>query len=109
MTRVVVTDQPWRAIRAVRNHVRGLRRPLQRTRQDSVELNTTEAIPQALSLTSAQRVQHPVGVTASHHRPLIRAAMPDLQEVLREFQQRGLMFLDGSLALALGLPAASGR
>ena len=33
----------------------------------------------------------------------------DVQEVFGEFQRRGLMFLDGPLALALALPAVKAR
>ena len=32
-----------------------------------------------------------------------------VHEVFEEFRQRGLMFLDGELALALALPAVRGR
>jgi ribosomal peptide maturation radical SAM protein 1 len=32
-----------------------------------------------------------------------------IEEAFREFQRRGLMFLDGSLALALAIPAVGGR
>jgi ribosomal peptide maturation radical SAM protein 1 len=49
--------------------------------------------------------------TASAVRERLRLDMPveAVQEVFGEFQQRGLMFLDGSLALALALPAVTGR
>ena len=33
----------------------------------------------------------------------------EIQEVLVEFEERGLMFLDGTLGLALALPAVGGR
>jgi hypothetical protein len=33
----------------------------------------------------------------------------EIESVFREFQQRGLMFLDGSLAVALALPAVGSR
>jgi ribosomal peptide maturation radical SAM protein 1 len=56
---------------------------------------------------------------ACSDRPRTAAAVRDklqldlpvaaVEEVLGEFQQRGLMFLDGSLAVALALPAVPGR
>jgi hypothetical protein len=33
----------------------------------------------------------------------------DIDEIFHEFAARGLMFLDGSLALALAIPAVSWR
>jgi ribosomal peptide maturation radical SAM protein 1 len=50
-------------------------------------------------------------ITASAVREKLDLHMPveAVQEVFGEFQQRGLMFLDGSLALALALPAVAGR
>ena len=39
----------------------------------------------------------------------LRLPVEAVQEVFEEFQKRGLMFLDGQLALALALPAVKGR
>jgi ribosomal peptide maturation radical SAM protein 1 len=39
----------------------------------------------------------------------LRIPVEGVQEVFEEFQKRGLMFLDGQLALALALPAVKGR
>jgi ribosomal peptide maturation radical SAM protein 1 len=49
--------------------------------------------------------------TASAVRDKLRLDLPvsAVEDVFGEFQQRGLMFLDGSLALALALPAVAGR
>jgi ribosomal peptide maturation radical SAM protein 1 len=49
--------------------------------------------------------------TARAVRDNLRIDLPvqAIEEVLGEFGRRGLMFLDGSLALSLALPAASGR
>jgi ribosomal peptide maturation radical SAM protein 1 len=56
---------------------------------------------------------------ACDDRPMTAAGIRDrlgldlpveaIHEILVEFQRRGLMFLDGSLALALALPAVTGR
>jgi ribosomal peptide maturation radical SAM protein 1 len=50
-------------------------------------------------------------MTAAAVRESLGLAQPPefVQEVIEEFCQRGLMFLDESLALALALPAAPGR
>jgi ribosomal peptide maturation radical SAM protein 1 len=45
-----------------------------------------------------------VGARLSREMPV-----EQIQEVFHEFQRRGLMFLDGSLGLALALPAVGGR
>lgn len=49
--------------------------------------------------------------TASAVRDRLREDLPigSIQEAFDEFRERGLMFLDGSLALALALPAVTGR
>jgi ribosomal peptide maturation radical SAM protein 1 len=49
--------------------------------------------------------------TAAAVRDRLRLDLPveAVQEAFAEFGQRGLMFLDGSLALALALPAVGGR
>jgi hypothetical protein len=50
--------------------------------------------------TTAAAVRHKVD------RPL---STDTVQDLFGEFQQRGLMFLDGSLAVALAIPAVGGR
>jgi ribosomal peptide maturation radical SAM protein 1 len=50
--------------------------------------------------TTASAVRAKLGLTLSTEA---------VQEIFGEFQQRGLMFLDGSLAVALALPAVEGR
>jgi ribosomal peptide maturation radical SAM protein 1 len=49
--------------------------------------------------------------TAAAVRRKLGLQLPEqaVQEVFEEFQKRGLMFLDGPLALALALPAVKGR
>jgi hypothetical protein len=49
--------------------------------------------------------------TASAVRDKLNLTLPiqDITDIFDEFQQRGLMFLDGSLAVALALPAVGGR
>jgi ribosomal peptide maturation radical SAM protein 1 len=49
--------------------------------------------------------------TAAAVRSRLGGAVPTgtIEEVFHEFQQRGLMFVDGTLALALALPAITGR
>jgi hypothetical protein len=49
--------------------------------------------------------------TAAAVRDRLRLDLPvsAIEDVFGEFEQRGLMFLDGSLALALALPAVPGR
>lgn len=49
--------------------------------------------------------------TASAVRERLQLPMPveAIEEAFREYQRRGLMFLDGSLALSLALPAVAGR
>jgi hypothetical protein len=51
----------------------------------------------------------PVTVTAVRRDLGLRLPQEAVQEVVTEFQRRGLMFLDGQLALALALPAVRGR
>jgi hypothetical protein len=50
-------------------------------------------------------------VTAAAVRRELGLHLPPaaVQEVFTEFRRRGLMFLDGQLALALALPAVKGR
>ena len=50
-------------------------------------------------------------VTAARVRRDLGLQLPaeSVWEVFEEFRQRGLMFLDGDLALALALPAVKGR
>jgi hypothetical protein len=50
-------------------------------------------------------------ITAAAVRDRLRLDLPvgAVEEVFAEFGRRGLMFLDGSLALALALPAVPGR
>lgn len=50
--------------------------------------------------TTAAAVRRKLGLRLSEHA---------IQEVFREFQQRGLMFIDGQFALALSLPAVKSR
>jgi hypothetical protein len=49
--------------------------------------------------------------TAAHVRQELDLRLPveAVQEVFEEFQDRGLMFLDGQFALALALPAVKAR
>jgi hypothetical protein len=49
--------------------------------------------------------------TAAAVRDKLRLDRPvgEIEDVFREFQRRGLMFLDESLAVALALPAVGGR
>lgn len=51
----------------------------------------------------------PISAAVVHERLGSDLALEDIQEAFEEFQRRGLMFLDGSLALALALPATAGR
>jgi len=50
-------------------------------------------------------------VSARLSADLLDQRMPveTIQEAFDEFAQRGLIFLDGSLALALALPTVTGR
>jgi hypothetical protein len=51
----------------------------------------------------------PIGAAAVYERLDGRLSMAEIQEAFAEFQQRGLMFLDESLALTLALPAGPPR
>jgi ribosomal peptide maturation radical SAM protein 1 len=53
--------------------------------------------------------QRPTTARAVHGRLGLDCSVGFVQDAFRQFQQRGLMFLDGELALALALPTASGR
>jgi hypothetical protein len=46
---------------------------------------------------------------AVHQRLGLDCPVDDVEDVFREFHERGLMFLDGNLALALAIPARPGR
>jgi hypothetical protein len=50
-------------------------------------------------------------VTATAVQRGLPPGLPDdfVEQAFQEFRQRGLMFLDGSLGLALALPAVPGR
>ncbi|WIM94997.1 RiPP maturation radical SAM C-methyltransferase [Actinoplanes oblitus] len=51
----------------------------------------------------------PIGAAAAHERLGGRLSPDEIREAFDEFQQRGLMFLDESLALSLALPAGPPR
>jgi ribosomal peptide maturation radical SAM protein 1 len=51
----------------------------------------------------------PTTARAARDRLGLRLPVEDVEEVFGEFHRRGLMFLDGSLALALALPVATQR
>jgi hypothetical protein len=51
----------------------------------------------------------PIAASAVHERLGGRLPTEAIREAFAEFQQRGLMFLDGSLAVALAIPAVGGR
>jgi ribosomal peptide maturation radical SAM protein 1 len=51
----------------------------------------------------------PTTARAARDKLGLRLPVEEIEEVFREFQRRGLMFLDGSLALALALPVAQQR
>ena len=51
----------------------------------------------------------PIAATAVHHRIGESLTVRQIQEAFEEFEQRGLMVLDESLALALALPAGVPR
>jgi len=51
----------------------------------------------------------PTTAAAVHRSLNLRLPAEGIQEVFEEFQRRGLMFLDGQLALALAVPAVTGR
>jgi hypothetical protein len=51
----------------------------------------------------------PTTADAVHRQLGLDLTVDDIQEIFRQFQQRGLMFLDESLALSLALPATGGR
>ncbi|MDY7086573.1 MAG: RiPP maturation radical SAM C-methyltransferase [Actinomycetota bacterium] len=53
--------------------------------------------------------ERPTGVGALRERLSGRLSADDIHEALDEFQQRGLMFIDESLALSLALPAGLPR
>jgi hypothetical protein len=54
-------------------------------------------------------VDRPTTASAVRERLSLELPVEAVQDVLGEFAGRGLMFLDGSLALALALPAIRGR
>jgi ribosomal peptide maturation radical SAM protein 1 len=54
-------------------------------------------------------VSRPTTAAAVRRELNLRLPAEAIQEIFQGFQQRGLMFLDGPYALALGLPALSGR
>jgi ribosomal peptide maturation radical SAM protein 1 len=54
-------------------------------------------------------VSKPTTAAAVRRELNLRLPAEEIHEVFQEFQQRGLMFLDGPYALALALPALSGR
>jgi hypothetical protein len=51
----------------------------------------------------------PISAAAVRERHGVGMRVEEIQEVLVEFEERGLMFLDGTLGLALALPAVGGR
>jgi len=51
----------------------------------------------------------PTTAAAVRRKLGLRLAEEDIHEVFQEFQQRGLMFLDGQFALALALPGVKSR
>jgi ribosomal peptide maturation radical SAM protein 1 len=44
-----------------------------------------------------------------HRRLGLECSVEDVEDAFKEFQERGLMFLDGDLALSLAIPATPGR
>lgn len=54
-------------------------------------------------------VDRPTTAEAVRRRLGLTSAAEDIEHVFTEFQERGLMFLDGNLALSLALPATPGR
>ena len=54
-------------------------------------------------------INRPTTATAVRRELGLRLPEQAIQELFTEFRQRGLMFLDGRLALALALPAIRGR
>jgi hypothetical protein len=54
-------------------------------------------------------VDRPAGAGAVRDRLARRLPLAAVEEAFDEFGKRGLMFVDGSLALALALPAVAGR
>lgn len=54
-------------------------------------------------------VDRPRTAAAIHRELALDVPVPAVERALRRFGERGLMFLDGSLALALALPATPGR
>lgn len=54
-------------------------------------------------------VDRPIGAAAVRDRLARRLPLPAIEEAFDEFRARGLMFLDGSLGLALALPAGPKR
>jgi ribosomal peptide maturation radical SAM protein 1 len=54
-------------------------------------------------------VSRPTTAAAVHRSLNLRLPADGIQEVFGEFQRRGLMFLDGQFALALAVPAVTGR
>ena len=51
----------------------------------------------------------PISAAAVRERHGVGMRVEEIQEVLVEFEERGLMFMDGTLGLALALPAVGGR
>jgi hypothetical protein len=51
----------------------------------------------------------PTTATAVRRELGLHLSAEAIQEVFEEFQQRGLMFLDGQFALALAIPTVKGR
>jgi ribosomal peptide maturation radical SAM protein 1 len=51
----------------------------------------------------------PTSAAAVRQKLDLRLSAEDVQQVFEEFAQRGLMFLDGDLALALAIPAVKAR
>ena len=54
-------------------------------------------------------IDKPTTAAAVRRKLNLRLPAEAIQEIFGEFQQRGLMFLDGELALALALPAVKSR
>jgi len=67
---------------------------------------TFEGIPADIYLACSNR---PITATSVRDKLDQRLPVQTVQEMLNAFQQRGLVFLDGSLALALALPAVAQR
>jgi ribosomal peptide maturation radical SAM protein 1 len=53
--------------------------------------------------------ERPTTATAVHTRLNLDMPVEAVEDAFSQFQERGLMFLDGNLALALALPATPGR